>query len=327
MKEKTRFVERQDSSLVVFDSDLRRSRICYGAKLFANGHRAYVHSEGVDVFDKNSTLIDKSLDDVFYFLSGDSFKKKKGSSVWEFFRCDKMLVASGLKVKVLSPFIAGIKTQDDVWHIYHLHIHLNPKLLIEIEDKDVIDVDCHEFAGSHPVLSMKLDQGVRLLPLNKGKISNLFKVEANDYTVTFGGLFVVSDKKSVLSLKHNSSCILICAVKGVELSLYDSNMRKLHEKVSDVISFKNGVYFLNFDDEWKFYSRNGNYFGSLVDVEIDRNGIILGRQSEGQKKMLPVGRFDDSHVMIVQDEKIVITDGDRIVSIVNERFDNITILG
>ena len=237
-----------------------------------------------------------------------------------------MLVASGIRVKVLSPRVAGIKTIEGVWQIYQLHIHLTPKLIVEIDDEDVIDVDCHEFDDFHTVLSLKFDCGVRLVSLSRGRVYNQLKIDAKDYALTFDGLFVVSENKSVLSLRHNSSCMLVCGGKGVELSIYDRYMHKIHEKVSDVISFKNGTCFLNFDGEWKFYSKNGNYFGSLFDVEIDRHGVILGRYFKAQKRLSKVGSFDDEYVMIVQDGQTVVTNGDRIVSILGEQFDSITIL-
>ena len=324
MELKARFVERQDSRQVVFDPDLICSRMCYGATLFANGYHAYANAVGVDVFDTNSTLVDEGLEDVFYFASGDSFKKMNAEDNWKFFRSDKMLVAFGVEVKVLSPYMAGIKTEDGVWQIYQLHDHITPKLLIEVAD--ALDIKCHECRGVNSVLAVKSGEGIRLISLQKNEKGEYPSIDVNDYAVTHGSLFVVTQSKQVLSLKHNDSCSMMCCVKGVDMCVFDCCMNELRDKVSDVISFKNGTYFLKSDNRWKFYSKTGCSWGGLADVDIDRHGIILGKESPTQRKFLPMGRFDEDYVLVIQEHQTVVTNGERTISVVNERFNSINIL-
>jgi hypothetical protein len=119
---------------------------------------------------------------------------------------------------------------------------------------------------------------------------------------------------------------MMCSVKGVDMSIFDCCMNVLCDKVSDVISFKNGTYFLKFDNKWKFYSKMGCSWGGLADVDIDRHGVILGKESPTQRKFLPLGCFDDEYVMVIQDHQTVVTNGERTISVVNERYDSICIL-
>jgi hypothetical protein len=108
--------------------------------------------------------------------------------------------------------------------------------------------------------------------------------------------------------------------------LFDSNFKQLYKQVTDVVSFKNGVYFVCRDNLWSFYTKNGTYFGGLSELVICRCGAICGKESNVQERSLNIGCYDDKYVVVIQGDQTVVTDGNRVVSAINMHFSDVAIL-
>ncbi len=329
MSEKTRFVKRFGSEKVFFDQELCRSKNCFGARAFENGHNAYVlKNNEIEVYSQARMLVDVFLDDVFYFATGESFKKQCGSDTWKFVKRNGSCIMHGQDVKVLNKNLAAIRSIDGFWHIYLLSNMVEPVMITVSPSPDAIDVEYVKislnvfvFAFTNPDGSLKI---IAKAYDKKGFVKD---INAKRYVVINKNVLVVNTGKyDFLDAKKMNNCRYIYAGLDNNLSVYNCNMELIKDNVEDVISFNNGALALKVDDKWEFYSLNGDKWGELTQVDVLRDGIIMGKTHKRQEKMQQLGLCNDNYVFLLQGEQTVVSDGRKTVSMVNVHFDDVKIV-
>jgi len=329
MSGKTRFVKRFGSEKVFFDQDLCRSRNCFGARAFENGHNAFVlKNNEIEVYSQARMLVDVFLDDVFYFATGESFKKQCGSDTWKFVKRNGSCIMQGQDVKVLNKNLAAIRSIDGFWHIYLLSHMVEPVMITVSPSPDAIDVEYVKislivfvFAFTYP------DGNLKIIAKTQGNKAFIKDIDAKEYLVLNKGVFVVNKGPAkVLNVKKLNNCRYIFAGKDSNLSVYNCNMEAIKDNVVDIISFNNGTLVLNVDDKWEFYSLNGDKWGELTQIDVLRDGIIMGKTHKRQEKMQQLGLCNDNYVFLLQGEQTIVSDGRKTVSMVNIHFDDVKIV-
>ena len=321
-----KFVERRKKATVFYNQSLTRSRTCYGAKLFENGYVAYAEVAQVDVFDKDFALVERGFEDVFFFKSGESFVKELGTNEWVLRDSKRNEVTRGTNVLVLSSNLGAIEDLDGNWNVYLLGKDKAVYNVYSFPTERVINVKTYELENDRCLLVVCYGKSFTLFGFDFELKLEPFERKVDDYTFTHSGLLVVSEHGSLLDVNKTDCCSLVCASGGSGFRLFDNDFKQLYKQVTDVVSFKNGVYFVCRDNLWSFYTKSGTYFGGLSDLEICRCGAICGKESHTQERSLNIGRYDEKHVMVIQGEQTVVTDGDKIVSAINMHFSDVAIL-
>lgn len=323
----TNFVERKKKATVFYNQSLTRSRTCYGAKRFENGYIAYAEVAQVDVFDEKGSLIERGLEDVFYFASGESFAKKLGSgNEWVLRDAKRIDVACGVDVMVLTPRVGAIKGHEGLWSIYMLDKAGGLFNIFSVDSENVIHMTCHELEKDRCLLVINHGKGITLFGFDYNFEIEPMERKVDDYTFTHSGLLVVSEGNTLLGVNKNDNCSLVCAGAGGTLRVFDKDFKQIYKHATDIFSFKNGSYFILKDGVWSFYTQKGTYFGGLSSLEVCRCGAINGKESPAQEKSLSIGRYDDKYIMVIQGNQTVVTDGVRVVSTINTHFNDVAIL-
>ena len=325
MKQK-KFVERRAKPAVFYNQSLTRSRTCYGAKQFDNGYVAYAEFGHIDVFDKDFTLVEKGVEDVYFFASGESFIKNLGSTEWQLRDNKRHCVAVGDDVKVLSSRLAAIKDVNGKWSVYMFGNDIGVQHIYSFDGEGVLHVICHDLENDHCLLVLNYGKNYTLFAFDYQSRIEPKERKVEDYTFTHNGLLIVSEHGTLLGVNKTDKCSLVCASGGGSMRVYDKNFNQIYKHVTDIITFKNGVYFVCKDGLWSFYTKNDRYFGELFSLEICRCGAINGKESPVQEKALNVGRYDENYIVVIQGNQTVITDGNTVVSAINMHYNDVAIL-
>ncbi len=329
MREKTRFVKRVGSEKVFFDQELCRSKNCFGARAFENGYIAYVlKNNEIEVYNKARMIADVFLDDVFYFATGESFKKQCNSDAWKFFKRHGFCIMHGQDVKVLNKDMAAIRDKDGFWHIYLLSNLVEPVEIFVSSSPDAIDVEYFKVSINVRVFVFTYpDNTLKVVAQDNGKNGIINDIDAKDYAVLNKNVWVINTGKSkALDVKKLNNCRYIYAGKDCNLSVYNCNMEFIRDNVEDVISFNNGTLALNVGGKWEFCSFLGDKWGELVQVDVLHDGIIMGKIDERQEKMQQLGMCNDNYIFLLQGEETVVSNGRKTASMINVHFDDVKII-
>ena len=320
--ENRKFIKEFKSKKIAVDANLSKLIECYGARCFDNGYKAYLIDGEINVFNRSSLMIDSWLFDVYFFKTGESFKKYMADVLWGFYDAKGNLICKARNVIPIDNCLAIIEDEEGRFVVYRLFDNSRPSQLMCSSRKNVVGVKVSDVSKTQVVIAFILVDGIEI------KTANLFyyKPEASLNVKHFVSLFnqmyaisvddvfntsLVGEKVQVAKTDENKS-FAIC----------NAELKILYEDVKEVISLVNGTYFLKFDNEVKFCSKKGQIWARFRDVEVLECGEIWASFVKGKEREL-VGRFDEKFVCFNAGDKTIISDGIKEKPFSNVNFSDV----
>lgn len=258
---------------------------CWGARKFENGSFALRFAEGVDLYDALGQKLETQIEDVFVFKNGYRLQKQTTSSGWCLLRSDGEIILRGEKVEVCDDSLFALKISEQEWGIYQFS---NVDGAMQLLTK--CNAECVKLfrkKSNVDFVTALMEQGSVVLQLRHG-ISGVVLLELSKFDFffpLFDGRFAVS-KKQLHVNQHAAGCLFIEAIGGSGFDLYDDKLKLSVAEVMGITILENGMYLMNEQNEWKFFSANGKllrdgiYHLSIYDAPDLKQCILFARTED-----------------------------------------------
>lgn len=328
MKHK-RFVDYFLTPKTVIIRSLSCSKKCQGVRVYSS-QIAVIINDSIEVLDsKTGNVIDKNLEDVFYFPSGESIKKYKNHPHWQILEKQGDLVCKALIVKVLSNRYILLKNLNNQWILYVLSKNGFQQHKIVSLDTNINDVDCHFKKGCF-ILSLKYQDKIILQQRSNLCANIISELELKDYNNLNHGYLSASFSQNLIFLDNINGCQISIPQYKEKLSLYnvEHGFKLLDDNIDELLVFNNGVYLIKKENTWSFYSTEEKVLTNLhlYNLEVTENGDIYTKETKESNCLKKIGQYNNEFVMLTISGKTIICDGKTIIQNEQTHYQDIVII-
>ncbi len=292
---------------------------CFGARKFHNGSFALRLLDGVTLYDAHGYQLEVLLDDVFVFKNGYRLQKSVSSELWSLLQPDGQIVLTGEKVDVCDEHLLAVRTAEREWRLYQFSE--NDAKLLFLTECFADNLRLFKNHGNdYFVVAFMEPDGVILQLRHEtlGVVSTELPMVRSCFPL-FDGRFIVSDAH--LSIKeHDAGCILVEVALGEQMALYDDKLQLQAQNVLGLALFRNDMYLLNENDEWKLFSAKGKvlrdkiYHLTIYDAQNLKQCLLFAGTENDERVVIRLKDNGWLHVTYGKELRFWTPDGDSVVA-------------